>query len=167
MTASSPPLSGSESVVPSSSLRIVIVASFYNDEAVSGLIAGAQGELRRSAHADASCRVVHVPGAWELPWAALHLARSRQADALVALGAVIRGETDHYRHLARAVSDGLMRVMLDTGIPLGFGLLTTDDEVQAMARSGSGSNKGAEAMAAALALLDLSHTLDGGENSAS
>lgn len=150
-------------MVPSSSLRIVIVASRYNPEAVDGLVAGAEEALRRSAYREASCRTVRVPGAWELPWAVLHVARGRQADAVVALGAVIRGETDHHRHLARAVSDGLMRVMLETGIPVGFGLLTTDDEAQALARSGPETNKGAEAMEAALALLDLRHAFDGGE----
>lgn len=154
-------------MVPSNALKIVIVASLYNEEVVAGLIRGAEDALRRSSHAAATCRLIRVPGAWELPWAALHVARSRQADAIVALGAVIRGETDHHQHLARAASDGLMRVMLESAIPVGFGLLTTDDEDQALARSGDNGNKGAEAMEAALALLDLRRVLDGGETTGS
>ncbi len=150
-------------MVPSS-LRLVILASRYNEEVVDGLVAGAQSALRASAYAKASCRILRVPGAWELPLLALQLARSRQADAIVALGAVIRGETDHYLHIARSVCDGLLRVMLETGVPVGFGVLTTDDEAQALARAGTQDNKGAEAMRAVLEVLDLRAGLDDHES---
>ena len=150
-------------MVPSS-LRLVILASRYNGEVVDGLVAGAESALRASAYAEASCRVLRVPGAWELPLLALQLARSRQADAIVALGAVIRGETDHYLHIARSVCDGLLRVMLETGVPVGFGVLTTDDEAQALARAGTQDNKGAEAMRAVLEVLELRAGLDDHES---
>jgi 6,7-dimethyl-8-ribityllumazine synthase len=144
-----------------SSLRIVILASCYNAEIVDGLVSGAERALRASSYAEASYRILRVPGAWELPLTALQIARTRQADAIVALGAVVRGETDHYQHIARAACDGLLRVMLETGLPVGFGVLTTDDEAQAMARAGERGNKGEEAMRAVLALFDLWKTLDG------
>jgi 6,7-dimethyl-8-ribityllumazine synthase len=168
MNASPVSGSGGVAVVPSSSLRIVIVASRFNEDIVDGLVHGAERVLRRSSFAAATPRILRVPGAWELPLVALHVARSRQADAIVALGAVIRGETDHYQHIARAATDGLLRVMLETGIPVGFGVLTTDDEVQARARAGEGEdNKGAEAMRAVLDLLMLWSSLDGGEGNGS
>ncbi len=157
--------SGCAGLVPSS-LRLVIVASRFNEDIVDGLVRGAERALRASPYAEATCRTLRVPGAWELPLVALHVARSRQADAIVALGAVIRGETDHYEHIARAASDGLLRVMLETGIPVGFGVLTAGDEALARARAGEEGNKGAEAMRAVLELIELRAALDGSEGGA-
>ncbi|HET7746578.1 MAG TPA: 6,7-dimethyl-8-ribityllumazine synthase, partial [Vicinamibacteria bacterium] len=100
--------------------------------------------------------VVGVPGAFELPLAARAAARSGRVDAVVALGAVIRGETDHYEHVARAATDGLAAVARETGVPVGFGVLTVAEEGQALARSAPGpGNKGAEAARAAVAMVHV------------
>jgi 6,7-dimethyl-8-ribityllumazine synthase len=100
--------------------------------------------------------VIHVPGAWELPVAASSAARSRAFDAIVALGALIRGETAHFDVLAAEVARGLGQVALDTGIPVVFGVLTTDTERQALARAnGEAGDKGWEAALAALEMVDV------------
>jgi 6,7-dimethyl-8-ribityllumazine synthase len=97
---------------------------------------------------------VKVPGAWELPIAAQALARD--CDAIVALGAVVRGDTPHFEYVAGGAADGLSRVSLETGVPIAFGLLTTDDLQQAMDRAGGKSgNKGAEAAEAAIEMANL------------
>ena len=112
------------------------------------------------AHADAT--LVRVPGSFELPVAALHAARS-SADAVVALGVVIRGGTPHFDYVCQAATQGLTRVALDTGVPVGFGLLTCDDEAQALDRAGlpgSHEDKGYEAAQAAVATLLALRPLD-------
>ena len=107
--------------------------------------------------------VVTVPGAFELPLAARAAAETRRFDAVVALGAVIRGETDHYEHIAREAAAGLSRVALDTGVPVGFGVLTCETEAQALSRSAPGEgNKGAEAARAALAMVHVLRGLTNG-----
>lgn len=116
---------------------------------------GALRELEKSGAKDIS--VERVPGAFELPLAARY-AIERGADAVIALGVVIRGETPHFDYVCNSATDGLTRVQLDSGVPIGFGLLTVDDESQAIARSGlegSKEDKGAEAVQAALAMLSL------------
>jgi len=101
-----------------------------------------------------------VPGAWELPVAAQRLAASRRYDALVALGAVIRGSTAHFEHVAGQCAAGLARVALDTGVPVAFGVLTTDTIEQAIERSGTKlGNKGAEAALCALETAQLLRSL--------
>jgi 6,7-dimethyl-8-ribityllumazine synthase len=106
--------------------------------------------------------VVRVPGAFELPQACLVLARTGRFDAVVALGCVIRGETPHDRYISQAVAQGLMRVGLDTGVPAIFGVLTTLNDRQALARAGgSHGNKGRDA---ALAALQMVHVVRGGKS---
>jgi 6,7-dimethyl-8-ribityllumazine synthase len=103
--------------------------------------------------------VAHVPGAVEIPLAAGAFLESGRFDAAVALGAVIRGETDHYDHVCRMAGEGVMRVMMETGRPVAFGVLTCDTDDQALARCGEGEdNKGFEA---ALVALEMASLLDG------
>jgi 6,7-dimethyl-8-ribityllumazine synthase len=137
-----------------SGLRVVLLRSTFNAAVVDGLVAGA-----REALAEMGAKkvvVVDVPGAFELPLAARAAAESGRFDAVVALGAVIKGETDHYEHVARAATDGLAQVALDAGIPVGFGVLTVIEEAQARARSQAGAdNKGAEAARAVVSMARL------------
>jgi 6,7-dimethyl-8-ribityllumazine synthase len=142
-------------------LRVLILGAEFNAIVVDGLVAGARKALREMGAAAASVEVVRVPGAFELPLSALAAARSGRFDAIVALGAVIRGETDHYEHVAREVSTGLAVVSRETGVPVGFGVLTVREEAHALARSAAGpDNKGAEAARAAVAMALVLRRLD-------
>ncbi len=134
-------------------LRVAVVAASWHTTVMDGLVGGAMGAL-----ADAGVEeplLVRVPGTFELPVAALHLARAGH-DAVVALGVVIRGGTPHFEYVCSAATDGLNRVALDTGVPVGFGVLTSDTEEQALARAGlegSVEDKGREAAEAAVATV--------------
>lgn len=128
-------------------LRIAIARSRFNDAITSGLAAGAVDYLTTTG---AQFRVYETPGAFELPLLAARLIDAGY-DAVVALGAVVNGETDHYEHVATQATAGLMRVMLDTGKPVAFGILTVRQAEHAVARSQPGpGNKGGEAAAAAV-----------------
>lgn len=134
-----------------SGLRVAVVAASWHTVVMDGLIAGARRAL--ADHQIPDAYVVRVPGAFELPVAAGALA-GHGYDAVVALGVVIRGGTPHFDYVCNAATDGLGRVALDHGIPVGFGLLTCDTEQQALDRAGlegSVEDKGYEATAAALA----------------
>ncbi len=138
-------------------LRVAIVRSLFNPRISDGLLAGALAELAGLGADPRKVRVFDLPGAFELPLAARAAARSGRFDAIVAIGAVVRGETDHYEHVAREAAAGLAAVARETGVPVGFGVLTVRREQQALARaSASGGNKGAEAARAAVLTL---HTL--------
>ena len=142
--------------VDSSGLRVAVVASSWHDQVMGGLVAGAERAL--AAYAVEDYRLVRVPGSFELPVVAQALAQEGY-DALVALGVVIRGGTPHFDFVCTSATDGLTRVALDHGVPVGFGLLTCDTEQQALDRAGlegSGEDKGYEATAAALV---TAHTL--------
>ena len=131
-------------------LRVVIVAGQWHDVITDGLIAGATRVLQAS-HAEFS--LVRVPGSFELP-IACKVALENGADAVIALGVIIRGGTPHFEFVSNAATDGLTRVALDTGKPVGFGVLTIDDEQQGLDRAGlpgSKEDKGEEAASAALA----------------
>jgi 6,7-dimethyl-8-ribityllumazine synthase len=135
---------------------VLVLGAEWNALVVDGLVAGARKALLQMGAAPGSVDLVRVPGAFELPLAASAAARSGRYDAIVALGAVIRGDTDHYEHVAREVSTGLSTVALESGVPLGFGVLTVREEAQALARSAPGpENKGAEAARAAVAMVDV------------
>lgn len=128
---------------------VVIVASSWHDLIMDGLIAGAERVIKASG---VTPEIHRVPGSFELPIAARAAAMSG-ADAVVALGVIIRGGTPHFEFVSSAATDGILRVSLDTGVPVGFGVLTCDDEKQALDRAGlpkSSEDKGAEAAAAAL-----------------
>jgi 6,7-dimethyl-8-ribityllumazine synthase len=135
-------------------LSVAIVAPCWHEQVMGGLIAGA----RRVCDEAGATAVVHrVPGSFELPLAAAAAARAGFA-AVVALGVVIRGGTPHFEYVCQAATEGLSRVALDTGVPVGFGLLTCEDEAQAVDRAGlagSREDKGAEAAAAALEMALL------------
>lgn len=135
--------------VDASGLSVVVVAGQWHDTITDGLIAGAKRILDASG---ASWRLVRVPGSFELPVAA-KAALDAGADAAVALGVIIRGGTPHFDFVSSAATDGLTRVALDTGKPVGFGVLTLDDEQQGLDRAGlagSKEDKGAEAADAAI-----------------
>jgi 6,7-dimethyl-8-ribityllumazine synthase len=137
-------------------LRVGILAARYNLGLVEKLLDGARAAWRAADGDDSALRVEWVPGAFELPLAAQALARRGQCDALVALGCVIRGETAHFEYVAGECARGLQQVMLNTGVPVAFGVLTTENLEQAEARAAPGAdNKGAEALRTALAMARL------------
>ena len=131
--------------------RFAIVASEYNSVIMDRLIGGARLALKDQKQVS----VIRVPGSFEIPLAAKRAALSKKYDGIVALGCVIRGETPHFEYISRAVSDGLQQVALETGIPVGFGILTVDTVQQAMDRSGESGNKGSEAAMAALEMIQV------------
>jgi 6,7-dimethyl-8-ribityllumazine synthase len=150
----------SETRVSARGLRIAVVKSAFNDRIVAGLHAGALAELREAGAADKNILSFEAPGAFELPLAAKAAAETGRFDAVIALGAVIRGDTDHYEHIAREAASGLAAASRETGVPIAFGVLTTRDEAQAVARSVPGAdNKGREAARAAIAMARLLETL--------
>jgi 6,7-dimethyl-8-ribityllumazine synthase len=137
-------------------LRVLILSAEFNARVVDGLVAGARKALGEMGAAPGSVELVQVPGAFELPQAAAVAARAGRFDAIVALGAVIRGDTDHYEHVAREVSTGLAEVARASGVPVGFGVLTVREAAQALARCAPGpGNKGAEAARAAIAMVEV------------
>jgi len=143
-------------------LKVALLTSSFNASIVDGLLTGAREALSAMGVAAGDITVVDVPGAFELPLAAAVAARSKRFDALVALGAVVRGETDHYQHIAREAAAGLAAVARETGVPVGFGLLTVTDEKQAIGRARPGPrNKGAEAARAAVAMVHVVRSLRG------
>ena len=137
--------------VDASGLNVAIVAGSWHPVVMDGLIASAQRECER---AGASYQLVRVPGCFELPVVAQECARRDDVDAVICLGVIIRGGTPHFDFVANAATDGLTRVALDSRTPIGFGVLTCDDEQQALDRAGlpgSPEDKGLEAASAALA----------------
>jgi 6,7-dimethyl-8-ribityllumazine synthase len=138
-------------------LRIAILRALYNPGITDGLVRGAREALAELGADSGRVRVFDVPGAFELPLVAQAAARSRRFDAIVALGAVVRGETDHYEHIAREAASGLAAVARETGVPVGFGVLTLPRAAQGRARSrATRDNKGREAARAAVFAV---HTL--------
>ena len=135
------------------------VGRFY-EELARRLVAGATGVF---AAAGASVEVHEVPGAFELPLAAKYCAESGRYAGVACLGAVIRGETDHYDHVCREAASGIARVSLDTGVPCAFGVLTVDTMEQALARTGGGKrHQGEDAARALLRMADLRRSLASG-----
>lgn len=136
-------------------LRIGIVVAQFNDLITQRLLAGAQATLQRSGVSAADITTWWVPGAFELPRAAKQMGASANVDGIIALGAVIRGETSHYDYVCSETARGLAQVSLDGPVPVMFGVLTTDTLEQAINRAGGkGGNKGADC---ATAVLEMSH----------
>jgi 6,7-dimethyl-8-ribityllumazine synthase len=134
--------------------RFAVVASRFNRQICDALVDGALACLREHGVADGDLTVVRVPGAWELPLALDAAAGSRRFDALVAIGVVVRGETPHFDFVCSQATHGLGSVARGAEVPVTFGVLTTDDEAQALARAGEGAdNKGYEAALAAVELV--------------
>jgi 6,7-dimethyl-8-ribityllumazine synthase len=141
--------------------RFAVVASRFNQAIVEKLVDGALDALVRHGTAADNVDVVWVPGAWELPLAARRLLSSERYNAIVAVGAVIRGDTPHFDYVAGEASRGLARASEEFDTPVGFGLLTCDNDEQAEARAGGAhGNKGWDAALAALEMADLFDRLD-------
>lgn len=137
-------------------LRFAIVASRFNDFITKSLIGGAVDALVRHEAAESDVVVYKVPGAFEIPLMSKKLAESGKYDAVIALGAVIRGSTPHFDYVSSEVSKGVAKVTLDTGVPVIFGVLTTDTIEQAVERAGTKhGNKGAEAAMSALEMVSV------------
>lgn len=139
-----------------SGLRIGVIVTRFNQFVTDRLLDGALDAFTRHAGKPEDIRVVRVPGAFELPLVAKRMASSGDYDALVALGAVVRGETPHFDYVASAASNGLSKVAVECGVPIGFGVLTTETVEQAVNRAGAkAGNKGAEAMMTAIEMANL------------
>lgn len=141
---------------PTEACRIAIVMSRYNGYIVDRLLQGCMSTLKAGGIEDNDLVLVEVPGAFEIPVAADALARRGGLDAIITLGAVVRGETPHFDFICRTCADGINRVSLDHGLPVVFGVLTVDTVQQAMDRSGEEeSNKGSEAARTALDMISV------------
>jgi 6,7-dimethyl-8-ribityllumazine synthase len=137
-------------------LRFAIAATRFNQFIVEQLVLGATDILKRHGASDKQMEIIRVPGAYDLPLVVRKLAMSKRYDAIVALGAVIRGDTAHFDFVAGECAGGLARVSQDTGVPVAFGVLTTDTVEQAIDRAGTkAGNKGADAALCALELANL------------
>ncbi|MCI6799866.1 MAG: 6,7-dimethyl-8-ribityllumazine synthase [Spirochaetia bacterium] len=149
-------------IIPDSqNVKIGIVASRFNDFIVGRLIDGALDGLKRHDIKDENITLVKVPGAFEIPVAAKKMAMSRKYDAVICLGSVIRGSTSHYDYVCNEVSKGIAQVSLDSGIPVMFGVLTTENIEQAIERSGSkAGNKGTECALGAIEMINVLKNLD-------
>ncbi len=136
--------------------KIAIVVSEFNNEVTEGLLNGALGELGKNDALPKSAKIFRCPGAFEIPLTAKKMCKSKKYDAVICLGAVIKGETAHFEYISYAVTKGIMELNLEFQIPVIFGVLTCYTEEQALARSGNNeNNKGAEAARAALEMIKL------------
>jgi 6,7-dimethyl-8-ribityllumazine synthase len=142
-------------------LRFAFVAARFNDFVVEPLIRGALDALKRHGASEKQIEIVRVPGAFDIPIVVRKLALSRRYDALIALGAVIRGQTPHFDYVAGECASGLARIALESGVPIAFGVLTTDTMEQAVDRAGGkAGNKGADAALAAIEMANLLRRLE-------
>ena len=145
-----------EGALRAEGLRFAIVASRWNDLIVSRLVGGAQEALRRLGAHENHIVTVRVPGSFEIPLVAKKLATSGKYDAIICVGAIIRGETPHYDYLAADVTKGISAVALETGVPLAYGVITADTVEQALDRAGvKAGNKGFEAAMTAIEMANL------------
>ena len=141
-------------------MRVAIVVARFNEFITTKLLGGAEDTLLRHGCEDANITVVWVPGAFEIPFAAKKLAESKKYDAVICLGAVIRGATSHYDYVCAEVSKGVALVNMETGVPCAFGVLTTENIEQAVERAGTkAGNKGSDAAATAIEMVNLAKQL--------
>ena len=139
-----------------SEIKLAIVVSEFNHEVTSSLLEGALSEAQEQGIARGNIKILTVPGVVEIPLVAQCLAKQKTYHAIICLGAVIRGETGHYDFVCQQVSDGCQKVMLEHSIPVIFGILTTENSQQAMARAGGDKgNKGQEAVTSGLQMIKL------------
>jgi len=139
-----------------SGLKFALVVSRFNSFITERLLEGALDCLRRKGVNEEDLTVVRVPGAWEIPLTAKRLARAGSHDGVICLGAVVRGSTPHFDYVAAEVSKGIAQVSLESGVPMAFGILTTDTLEQAIERAGSkAGNKGFAAAEAAIEMVNL------------
>ena len=142
-------------------LRFGIVTTRFNEFVVEPLLRGALDALKRHGATEKQIEIIRVPGAFDMPVVVRKLALSRRYEALVALGAVVRGQTPHFDYVAGECASGLARIALESGVPTGFGVLTTENMEQAIDRAGGkAGNKGADAALAALEMANLLRRLD-------
>lgn len=143
-------------VVAAEGMRVAIVASRFNEIIVNKLLGGAVDGLVRHGVAESDITAVWVPGAFEIPVAALKLAQSGNYDAVICVGAVIRGQTSHYDYVCNEVSKGIAQAGMSTGVPVLFGIVTTENIEQAIARAGSkAGNKGYDCALSAIEMVNL------------
>ena len=141
-------------------LKFAIVVSRFNSFVTDRLLAGALDGLARSGAADSDIEIVRVPGSWEMPVAVAAVAREKRHDAVLCLGAVVRGDTPHFDHIAAEAAKGMAQVSLETGVPVAFGLLTTNTLEQAIERAGAKQgNKGFDAAQSAIEMGNLMREL--------
>ncbi|HVP47944.1 MAG TPA: 6,7-dimethyl-8-ribityllumazine synthase [Bryobacteraceae bacterium] len=141
-------------------LRFVIIVGRFNSFVTDRLLAGALDALTRSGCSEENIDIVKVPGSWEMPLVARELARAKKYEAIIALGAVIRGDTPHFDYVAGEMAHGLAQVASETGVPVGFGVLTTNTVEQAVDRAGvKGGNKGFDAAMTAIEMANLMRRL--------
>ncbi|MBQ1334487.1 MAG: 6,7-dimethyl-8-ribityllumazine synthase [Clostridia bacterium] len=150
-----------EGKIVSGDIKIGIVAARFNEFIVSKLLGGALDALKRHDIAEDNISVAWVPGAFEIPLAAQRMAKSGKYDAVIALGAVIRGSTTHYDYVCSEVSKGIANVSLQTGVPVMFGVLTTENIEQAIERAGTkAGNKGFDCAVGAIEMVNLLREMD-------
>lgn len=143
-------------------IRVAIVAARFNEFITSKLVSGAMDGLRRHDVNEDDVSVAWVPGAFEIPLAAARLAKGGKYDAVICLGAVIRGSTSHYDYVCNEVSKGIAAVSLETGVPVMFGILTTENIEQAIERAGTkAGNKGYDCALGAIEMVNLLREIDG------
>lgn len=151
-----------EGKLVSEGIKIGIVAARFNEFIVSKLVSGCEDVLLRHGVQAEDISLAWVPGAFEIPLIAEKMARSGRYDAVIALGAVIRGSTSHYDYVCAEVSKGIAAVSLESGVPVMFGVLTTDTIEQAIERAGTkAGNKGADCAQGAIEMVDLIRALEG------
>lgn len=150
-----------------SGYRFALIASRFNDFIVSKLVEGAMDALLRHGASENDISIYRVPGAFEIPLAAAKVARSKQApDAIICLGAVIKGSTTHNAYISNEVTKGIAQIMLETGIPVGYGIITPDTLEQAIERAGTkAGNKGADAAMSAIEMVSLLKAIDSNSSS--
>ncbi len=145
-----------EGKLDASGLKTAVIASRFNDFITTKLIEGAVDCLVRHGCAQKDITVIRVPGSFEIPIAAARAAGSGKFDAVICLGALIRGQTPHFDYIASEVTKGIAQVSLDTGVPVAFGVITADTQEQAVDRAGAkAGNKGFEAAQSAIEMADL------------
>ena len=149
-----------EGQLSAADLRFAIVVSRFNSFICERLLAGAQDALARTGADPEAVDIVKVPGSWEVPMVAAELARQHRFDAIICLSAVIRGETPHFDYVAAEAAKGIAHVAMETGVPVAFGVLTTNTLDQAIDRAGAkGGNKGFDAAMSAIEMANLMRTL--------
>jgi 6,7-dimethyl-8-ribityllumazine synthase len=149
-----------EGQLSAAGLRFAIVVSRFNSFITERLLAGAMDAIQRAGADAESIDVVKVPGSWEMPMAACELARQNRYDAVICLGAVIRGDTPHFDYVAAEAAKGVAHASIDTGVPVAFGVLTTNTLEQAIDRAGAkGGNKGFDAAMTAIEMANLLRTI--------
>ncbi|MGH7282264.1 MAG: 6,7-dimethyl-8-ribityllumazine synthase [Polyangiaceae bacterium] len=160
MSQSTPPRTIEGTLVAPAGAKFAIVASRFNAFIVDHLVSGAVDALVRHGVARENITIAKVPGAWEIPFAAARIAASKKVDAVIALGAVIRGATPHFDYVAAEAAKGIAQASMSSGVPIAFGVLTTDTIEQAVERAGTkAGNKGWDAAVAAIEMVTLGRAL--------